>query len=76
MKRTRAKRLLSHYLSHWVGINYLANDEQSEINEIIDLIIEAAKEEILAELRRQEEDEQSGSYAEYKQRYGSGLRGD
>ena len=78
-KRTRARDVLFFYITDALEISPHSErgaDVMGELDMCINLIIGAAKEEILAELMQQAEDENIGSYAEYKQRYGSGLKGD
>jgi hypothetical protein len=49
-KKEQAKQLLTHYFDIAIGEdNKLQFDSWSEINSIVDLIVDAAKEEILHE---------------------------
>ena len=48
-KRDTAKRLLQHYFS--MSIENFESDCHSEVADIVDLIIDAAKEELKEELR-------------------------
>lgn len=75
MGRARATGLLTHYFrllfqaagKHW------DNDNDAEIALIVDEIIQAVKDELKAEAEARADYEASGSYAEYKHRYGKGA---
>jgi len=51
-KRQTAKRLLTHYIDLAMGKdNKLQFDSWAEVNSIVDLIIDAAKEEIIKKIK-------------------------
>ena len=63
----RAKQLLKHYFTLVMSKtgNTFDSDCYSEIEDIVDEIISAVKQD----LRQEKEDENAGSYGEYKHRY-------
>lgn len=69
--RERAKELAQHYFQLFadeLGLPW-DSDNHAEIEEMIDSIIDAAIEVMMARQHKAQEEEAAGSFADYKQRY-------